>query len=117
MKINEVSRKFNISLSKLRYYEKVGLFDNVKRVNNIREYEDNDIKRLQLILSLKSSGLSIKEILVFIELEEDGHKKAQQKTIFINHRNKLVNQIHKLQKNLDSLDYLIYRMDNKSRCV
>ena len=47
MKIAEVSERFNISSDTLRYYEKVGLLDPVKRVHGIREYSEEDIEILK----------------------------------------------------------------------
>lgn len=112
MKINEMSEKFNISLTKLRYYEKVGLIDNVKRVNNIREYEEKDIERLKMVLALKESGLSIKEILTYINLEKAKDKTDEKKDIFIKRRYKIIDRIHELEDNLKSIDYFIYKLDH-----
>ena len=72
MKIKEVSNKFNISMTTLRYYEKIGLFDDLKRVNGIREYEDKDIRYLSMIITLKNVGLSNDSILKYIELSKQG---------------------------------------------
>ena len=45
MKIKEVSEKYNVPMTALRYYEKAGLFNQVKRINGIREYDNSDIER------------------------------------------------------------------------
>ena len=50
MRIKEVSKRFNVSITALRYYEKVGLFEDVNRVNGIREYEDKDIERYRKLI-------------------------------------------------------------------
>lgn len=108
MRIKEVSKRFNVSITALRYYEKVGLFEDVNRVNGIREYEDKDIERLSLILTLKNIGLSNETILKYIELNEQGaHTKLE--------RQKLLDSIHNQQKNIDSLDYLIYQLKDKEK--
>ncbi len=110
MKIKEVSEKFNISITALRYYEKVGLFDDVTRVNNIREYEDKDIDRISLILSLKKAGLHIQTILQYIHLLKEGHSSNSERVCILKKRRcELLDEIHQQQKNLDSLDYLIYQ--------
>lgn len=72
MKIKEVSEKFNISMTTLRYYEKIGLFDDVKRINGVREYEDKDIRHLSMIITLKDVGFSNDLILKYIELSKQG---------------------------------------------
>ena len=116
MRIKEVSKRFNVSITALRYYEKVGLFEDVNRVNGIREYEDKDIERLSLILTLKNIGLSNETILKYIELNEQGaHTKKQQIQVLKLERQKLLDSIHNQQKNIDSLDYLIYQLKDKEK--
>lgn len=113
MKIKEVSDKFNISMTTLRYYEKIGLFDDVKRVNGVREYEDNDIRYLSMIITLKKAGLSNDSILKYIELSKQGHISNRERIYILKQqRQKLLDEIHHNQKNLDCLDYLIYDLKN-----
>lgn len=111
MRIKEVSNKFNISINTLRYYEKIGLFDDVKRVNGVREYEDKDIRYLSMIINLKNTGLSNESILRYIELaKQDGISNIERIHILKQQRQKLLDEIHDKQKNLDCLDYLIYEL-------
>jgi len=113
MKIKEVSDKFNISMTTLRYYEKIGLFDDVKRVNGIREYEDNDIRYLSMIITLKNVGLSNDSILKYIELSKQGDISNRERIYILKQqRQKLLDEIHHKQKNLDCLDYIIYELKN-----
>jgi MerR family transcriptional regulator, aldehyde-responsive regulator len=113
MKIKEVSDMFNITMTKLRYYEKIGLFDDVKRVNGVREYEDKDIKLLSMIISLKNAGLSNDSIIKYMELSKQGNNANRERTNILKwQRPKLLDEIHEKQKNLDCLDYLIYELKN-----
>ena len=113
MKIKEVSNKFNISMTTLRYYEKIGLFDDVKRVNGVREYEDNDIRYLSRIITLKNTGLSNDSILKYIELSKEGNISNRERIYILKQqRQKLLDEIHHKQKNLDCLDYIIYELKN-----
>ena len=114
MKIKEVSEKYNVSMTALRYYEKAGLFDEVKRINGIREYEDKDIKRLSLILTLKKAGVHIENILKYIQLEENEASSSQKLRILKQERNNILDEIHLRQKNLDTLDCLIYQLKGGS---
>jgi len=72
MKIREVSDKFNIPITTLRYYEKIGLFDDVKRVNGIRKYEHKDVKHLSMLITLKNAGLNNDSALKYIALSKQG---------------------------------------------
>ena len=113
MKIKEVSDKFNISMTTLRYYEKIGLFDDVKRVNGVREYEDKDIRYLSMIITLKNAGLSNDSILKYIELSKQGDISNRERIYILKQqRQKLLDEIHHKQKNLDCLDYIIYELKN-----
>lgn len=113
MKIYEVSDKFNISMTTLRYYEKIGLFDDVKRVDGIREYEDKDIKCLSIIMTLKNAGFNRDSILRYVELSKQGDiSNIERIHILKQQRQKLLDEIHHKQKNLDCLDYLIYNLKN-----
>ena len=72
MKIAEVSERFNISSDTLRYYEKVGLLNPVKRVHGIREYSEEDLNRIHFVKCMRQAGLSIESILVYLELYRQG---------------------------------------------
>lgn len=113
MTIKEVSEKFNISMATLRYYEKIGLLDDVKKVNSIKEYEDKDIRDLSMIITLKNVGLSNESILEYIQLsKQDNISNMEKIHILRQQRQKLLDEIHHKQKNLDCLDYLIYKIKN-----
>jgi DNA-binding transcriptional MerR regulator len=113
VKIKEVSEKFNISVTTLRYYEKIGLFNDVIRVNGIREYEDKDIRHLSMIITLKNVGLCNDLILKYIEFSNQGDiSNGERIHLLKQQRQKLLDEIHHKQKNLDCLDYLIYGLKN-----
>ena len=60
--ISEVAEMMGLSPSTLRYYDKEGLLPNVKRVNGIRVFEDEDFEWLKLLNCLKNTGMPIKKI-------------------------------------------------------
>ena len=65
--IGDVAKKFNLSASTLRYYDKEGLFPNLERSESgIRSFSDTDIGSLKIIECLKNTGMPIKDIKVFI---------------------------------------------------
>ena len=70
--IGQVSEMFNIPVSTLRYYDKEGLFPNLKRKGNIRYFSDNELEALRLIDCLKRSGLEIKDIKQFFAWITEG---------------------------------------------
>ena len=62
MKTHEVEQLLGITKQALIYYEKEGLIKPTRNKNNYREYNQNDIELLQLILTLRSMEISIDDI-------------------------------------------------------
>ncbi|MCR5748547.1 MAG: MerR family transcriptional regulator [Lachnospiraceae bacterium] len=69
--ITELSKQFNLPASTLRYYEKIGLLENVKHVNSRRFYDDSHIDRLNAIECFKKALLPLDEIRQFFTYEKD----------------------------------------------
>ena len=81
--IGQVSEMFNIPVSTLRYYDKEGLFPNLKRKGNIRYFSDNELEALRLIDCLKRSGLEIKDIKQFFAwITEGSNSYGKRKELF-----------------------------------
>ena len=60
--IGQVSEMFDIPVSTLRYYDKEGLFPNLKRAGSIRQFDEDELELLRIIDCLKKTGLEIKDI-------------------------------------------------------
>lgn len=58
MTINEASRRYNIPVKILREYESWGLCGEVKKVMGSWRYDDSDIERLSIIMTLHDTGFS-----------------------------------------------------------
>ncbi|HBM4486216.1 TPA: MerR family transcriptional regulator, partial [Listeria innocua] len=55
----------------IRYYEKNGLLDVKRSENSYREYGEDDEEKIKLILVMKYSGFSIKEIKELLSLNNE----------------------------------------------
>ena len=62
MKTHDVEQLLGITKQALIYYEKEGLIKPTRNKNNYREYNQNDIELLQLILTFRSMEISIDDI-------------------------------------------------------
>ena len=70
--IKELSEKYDLPASTLRYYEEIGLLVNVGRTsNNQRIYTEEHIRRLDGIRCFKNTGLSIAKIQEFYVYDQD----------------------------------------------
>ena len=70
--ITDLSKKFDLPASTIRYYEKIGLLENVEHANSYRRvYNDSHIDRLNAIECFKKALLPLDEIKRFFTYEKN----------------------------------------------
>jgi DNA-binding transcriptional MerR regulator len=110
--IGQISEMFNIPVSTLRYYDKEGLFPNMKRESNIRKFDDSEIETLRIIECLKKSGMEIKDIRRYMELCSKGSSTyAERKALFEKQRESVEGEIARLEKTLNMLKFKCWYYD------
>jgi MerR family redox-sensitive transcriptional activator SoxR len=62
MRIGELSRRSGVPATALRYWEQVGLFPRVPRVSGRREYGDESVRRVGLLLLAQECGFTLAEV-------------------------------------------------------
>ena len=62
MMIGDVAARLGIAASTLRYYERIGLMPEIRRVSGRRDYGRDDLKRLGLIRLAQKAGFTINDI-------------------------------------------------------
>lgn len=70
--IGQVSEMFALPISTLRYYDKEGLFPEIKRTSGIRKFSEAELEALRVIECLKKSGLEIRDIRQFMDWCSEG---------------------------------------------
>ena len=76
--IKDMSEKFNLPASAIRYYEQIGLLENVEHKNGYhRIYDESHVDRLNAIECFKKARLPLKEIKLFFEYEKDMKNNSQ----------------------------------------
>ena len=76
--IKDMSEKFNLPASAIRYYEEIGLLENVEHKNGYhRIYDESHVDRLNAIECFKKARLPLKEIKLFYEYEKDMKNNSQ----------------------------------------
>jgi DNA-binding transcriptional MerR regulator len=71
--IQEVSEATGLSTHALRYYERIGLIHPIEREENTRRlYTEDDIGWIDFLLKLRATGMSIKEMQKYAELQRQG---------------------------------------------
>jgi len=109
MKISEVSEQYELSADTLRYYERVGLIPPVNRTESgIRDYNDDDLKRVDFIKCMRSAGLPIEVLIQYVGLVAQGDQTAgRRRQILMEQRELLLDKIEEMQKVLSILDHKI----------
>ncbi len=111
MTINEASERYKIPMKILKEYESWGLCGEVKKVMGSWHYDQTDIERLSLIMTLHDVGFTNEEVEHYMRLTLAGEETSQERIAMLRRkRNGTLDEIHFKQKQLDRLDYLQYEI-------
>lgn len=108
MNIRDISHNTGFSIDTIRYYEKMGLIDNVDRSKaGYRIFSNDDLKRFLFIKKAKNMGFTLNDIKELLEMRiesnepcEHVHKLAQEKLKTVDEKLKELNGIKKVLKEL-----------------
>ena len=113
MTINEASERYQIPLEILKEYESWGLCGTVKKVMGAWQYDDQDLERLSLIMTLHDIGFKNDEVEEYMRLLREGEDTEKQRMEMLNRRRGIaLDEIHFREKQLDRLDYLRDKIQN-----
>lgn len=107
--IKNVAEKVNLSAHALRYYEKEGLLPNVNRTQSgNRQYSDEDLEWLGLILCLKNTGMSIRQIRDFVNLSAQGPATLKARCeMLVAHKREVEERIAEMNRHLQKVSHKI----------
>lgn len=107
--IIEASRRSGIPSSALRYYVKMGLLSFVDRdENGYHVFKESDFEYLGFIQDLKSMGVSLEDIKLYIDYCVAGHQTTQRRVDVLSaHREKTLQKIREMQDSVDRITQLI----------
>lgn len=111
MNIKEFSKISGISSYTLRYYEKIGIFQEVNRnYSGHRDFSENDILWAEFINRLKETGMPLEQIKKYAVLRKQGeHTSEARMKILINHaiavKKKISNEKLHLNKINEKIKY------------
>ena len=115
MTIDEASTRYNIPLNILREYESWGLCGAVKKVMGAWQYDDQDIERLSMIMTLHDIGFLNDEVESYMRLLLEGEStKAQRLDMLNKRRSATLDEIHFREMQLDRMDYLRHKIRESS---
>jgi DNA-binding transcriptional MerR regulator len=107
--IKQAAEKVNLTAHTLRFYDREGLLPFVSRdQTGNRIFTDSDIEWLGLICCLKNTGMSIKQIGIYIHWCMEGDCSLQSRLdLLIKHRERVIQQMNELNQSLEIINYKI----------
>lgn len=104
--IKETAEETGVSEYTLRYYEKIGLIQGIKRAaNGHRMYTRKNIDWIIFITRLKATGMPLKLIIQYALLQREGSSTRRQRMELLKkHRDKINSDIKFLKDNRNVLD-------------
>ena len=113
MTIEEAGKCYNIPLDVLKEYESWGLCDTVKKVMGAWEYDDQDIERLSMIMTLHDVGFEKDEVEEYMHLLLRGQSTETQRLLTLNQkRSETLDEVHFKEAQISRLDYLRHKIRN-----
>lgn len=115
MKINELSKQSGIHLETIRYYEKMGLMPEPKRLaNGYRDYDEASLKQLKFIKTCRSLDFSLGEIKFFNALKTQQSQHCEVDSMLAKHLVSVEEKIAELTEIKHFLQSLITEDDHQA---
>ena len=113
MKISEVAERSGLSISTIRFYEKSGLCPCVERgEDGKRMFSKADTNWLELLASLRATGMPMAEMRAFADLYASGDDTIpERKAALLVHRQRLDDRQAELERCRTILDGKLKRYD------
>lgn len=111
MHIGEVARRAGVTVKTIRYYERIGVLDEPRRLaSGYRDYESDVVERLRFIRASQSSGLRLGEIRGIVALRDRNESPCAHVLALLMRRGEEIDQqIVDLRRARDTIDHLVAR--------
>ena len=105
--VGEVSKITGLSIPTLRYYDRMGLFPNLKKdPSGVRHFSEKDLQSLKLIECLKRTGMELLDIRTFIRWTMKGDSTIpQRRQLFESRREAVHRQLEEIQLAMKLIEY------------
>ncbi len=115
MTMKEASERYQIPVKILKEYESFGLCEAVKKVMGEWQYDEQDIERLSMIMTLHDIGFDKGEVETYMHFMMEGEKTQRQRIAMLDQkRGRTLDEIHFKEKQIEHMDYLRYEMQKST---
>lgn len=116
MTMKEASECYKIPIKILKEYEKWELCGAVKKVMGAWQYDDQDIERLGMIMTLHDMGFNSSEVETYMRLTLEGDHTEPERIAMLNRRRgKTLDEIHFKEKQIAHMDYLRHEIQKSKK--
>ncbi|MFI6369126.1 MerR family transcriptional regulator [Nocardia sp. NPDC050630] len=117
--IGEAADRSGLSRDTLRWYERIGLMNYIGRDHaGKRRFSNRDLEWLALIGRLRTTGMSVADMVRYAELVREGESTVPERLqMFRNTRAEVLAKIDELHQTLSVLDYKIDLYEGKTAAV
>ncbi len=117
MTIKEVAEKYGITQDTLRYYERVKMIPPVHRTKGgIRDYQEDDLRWVELALCMRSAGLPIEAMIDYLRLFQEGDETIPARLDLLRGQmDVLVAQKEQIEATMERLSYKISKYEEAVR--
>jgi DNA-binding transcriptional MerR regulator len=114
--IQEAAEATGLSAHTLRYYERIGLIHPINREENTRRcYTADDVGWIDFLLKLRATGMSIKDMQCYAELQRQGDLTLPQRVAMLKSlRDKVEAHIEEMNEHLK---LIYYKVDYYSKVI
>jgi DNA-binding transcriptional MerR regulator len=103
--IAEMAERTGLSAHTLRYYERIGLLDPIRRgIGGQRRYGEDDLQWVAFLQRLRATGMPIRDMQRYADLRRQGDSTITERRVLLEeHRDELIGRIEELQRELQTL--------------
>jgi DNA-binding transcriptional MerR regulator len=96
--IKQMAAQSGMSEYTLRYYEKIGLIEPIPRDGSSghRRYSIDTVQIVETLSCLRTSGLSLDEMRLYLRQRKRGDEAAEQKALFLAHAEEVAEEIRQI---------------------
>ena len=107
--VSEVAERIGLTTHTLRWYERIGLLDQVGRDSaGHRRYTASDIEWLLLLIRLRATGMPVRDMQRYAELVRGGDGTARERRELLEvHRDRVAAHIEELRRHLAVVDHKV----------
>ncbi len=84
--------------------------DGARSDHGERQYDEEDIQKLGMIMTLSGAGLTEKQIACYMRLAEKENTENRRMELLNKQREHILEEIHALEQQIEKLDYLRYQI-------